>query len=131
MAKNNLLLFLCVSFILTSIVSIVCDANDENGELHIVYMGSLPNGAYSPTSHHLGMLQQVVDGNDASNHLIRSYKRSFNGFAAMLTNQQREKLTNMEGVVSIFPSKTLQLQTTRSWDSKNQSKETKLMRVML
>lgn len=93
---------------------------DDNPKLHIVYMGSLPNKRpYSPTSHHLNLLQQVVDdgrSNSANYSLIHSYKRSFNGFAAMLSNQQREKLAQMEGVISVFPSKTLQLHTTKSWD---------------
>ncbi|KAF1897685.1 hypothetical protein Lal_00032442 [Lupinus albus] len=79
-------------------------------------MGSLPKTPYSPTSHHLSMMQKVFDENDAKNSLIHSYKRSFNGFAAMLTNQQKEKLSKMEGVVSVFPSINLQLHTTRSWD---------------
>ncbi|OIV89156.1 hypothetical protein TanjilG_26019 [Lupinus angustifolius] len=34
----------------------------------------------------------------------------------MLTNQQKEKLSQMECVVSVFPSRNLQLHTTRSWD---------------
>ncbi|KAF1898267.1 hypothetical protein Lal_00033033 [Lupinus albus] len=61
-------------------------------------------------------MKQVFVGNDAINSLIHSYKRSFNGFVAMLTNQQKEKLSHMEGVVSVFPSRNLQLHTTRSWD---------------
>ncbi|KAK4479774.1 hypothetical protein RD792_015309 [Penstemon davidsonii] len=47
---------------------------------------------------------------------VRSYTRSFNGFAAYLTPQEQEKLADHEEVVSVFPSKTFQLQTTRSWD---------------
>ncbi|XP_057720862.1 subtilisin-like protease SBT4.8 isoform X2 [Arachis stenosperma] len=84
--------------------------------LHIVYMGSLPKNNYSPTSHHLSMLQQITNDNDATNHMVRSYYKSFNGFAAMITNQEREKLKKMEGVISVFPSKSLKPQTTRSWD---------------
>ncbi|KAF1898012.1 hypothetical protein Lal_00032774 [Lupinus albus] len=79
-------------------------------------MGSLPKTQYSPTSHHLSIMQRVFDGNDPTNSLIHSYKRSFNGFTAMLTNRQKEKLSQMEGVVSVFPSRNLQLHTTRSWD---------------
>ncbi|KAF1898213.1 hypothetical protein Lal_00032979 [Lupinus albus] len=94
----------------------MCDAVDDNPKLHIVYMGSLPNTPYAITSKHLSMMQQVFNDNDATNSLIHSYKRSFNGFAAMLTNQQKEKLSQMEGVVSVFPSKNFQLYTTRSWD---------------
>ncbi|KAK6139278.1 hypothetical protein DH2020_026979 [Rehmannia glutinosa] len=48
--------------------------------------------------------------------LVRSYKRSFNGFAAYLTDQEQEKLAGHEKVVSIFPSTTFYPQTTRSWD---------------
>jgi hypothetical protein len=81
-------------------------------------MGSLPRDepSYSPTSHHLSMLQQVIYGSDIKNRLIQSYKRSFNGFSAILNDQQREKLVGMKGVVSVFPSQEYHLQTTRSWD---------------
>ncbi|KAK9757249.1 hypothetical protein RND81_01G151600, partial [Saponaria officinalis] len=48
--------------------------------------------------------------------LIRSYGRSFNGFSAKLTQQEIENLKSVNGVVSVFPSRTLELQTTRSWD---------------
>lgn len=48
--------------------------------------------------------------------MVRSYKRSFSGFAAKLTDHERQKLASMEDVVSVFPGRTLQLYTTRSWD---------------
>ncbi|CAL0328180.1 unnamed protein product [Lupinus luteus] len=115
MVERSFILF-CASFILACTLFTKCDVGDDNPKLHIVYMGSLPKIQYSPTSHHLSIMQQVFDGNDATNSLIRSYKRSFNGFAAMLTNQQKAKLSQMEGVVSIFLNKNLQLHTTRSWD---------------
>ncbi|KAM1811872.1 hypothetical protein PS1_028773 [Malus domestica] len=47
---------------------------------------------------------------------MRSYKRSFNGFVAKLTDQERERLANTKGVVSVFPSTTYKLQRTRSWN---------------
>ncbi|KAJ1415404.1 Peptidase S8/S53 domain [Sesbania bispinosa] len=116
MAKHNFLLNFFLPFILLS-NPLVCDASESaNSKLHIIYMGALPRGEYSPTSHHLSLLQQVIDNGDIASHFVRSYKRSFNGFVAKLNDQQREKLANMEGVVSVFPSKTLHLQTTRSWD---------------
>uniref|UniRef100_A0A7N0UK87 Uncharacterized protein n=1 Tax=Kalanchoe fedtschenkoi TaxID=63787 RepID=A0A7N0UK87_KALFE len=71
-------------------------------------MGSLPKGDYSPANHHNSIIQKVVTD--------RSYGRAFNGFAAWLTDHEREKLTNMSEVLSIFPSRTLVLHTTRSWD---------------
>ncbi|MED6200976.1 hypothetical protein PIB30_090466 [Stylosanthes scabra] len=54
---------------------------------------SLPNGDYSPNFHHLSMLQQTThDNNNVNLHMVRSYHRSFNGFAAMITDQQRKML---------------------------------------
>ncbi|KAE9622114.1 putative cucumisin [Lupinus albus] len=115
MVRHSSIIFY-ISFITLYFNFSTCDASDDNPKLYIVYMGSLPKTPYSPTSHHLSMMQKVFDENDAKNSLIHSYKRSFNGFAAMLTNQQKEKLSKMEGVVSVFPSINLQLHTTRSWD---------------
>ncbi|CDP16241.1 unnamed protein product [Coffea canephora] len=61
-----------------------------------------------------------------SNLYVRSYTRSFNGFAANLTKQEQRKLAVIyevltkyaarDDVVSIFPCKRLQLHTTSSWD---------------
>ncbi|MBA0853222.1 hypothetical protein Goshw_014979 [Gossypium schwendimanii] len=45
-----------------------------------------------------------------------SYKRSFNGFAAKLTNEEAKKLSSFKGVASVFPRKVFHLHTTRSWD---------------
>ncbi|KAF7833336.1 subtilisin-like protease SBT4.3 [Senna tora] len=103
-----------------------CDASGDGDDrkTYIIYMGSLPkvspSSSYSPTSHHLSILKQVIysGGNktDATSSLIQSYKRSFNGFAAKLTSDQRDKIAQIEGVVSVFESITLHTQTTRSWD---------------
>ncbi|KAK1591937.1 hypothetical protein Q3G72_016302 [Acer saccharum] len=99
-------------------MNILCVSTDADTDrkLHIVYMGSLVEGQYSPSSQHLTMLQEVVTTSSPENILVRSYKRSFNGFAAKLTDNEKQKLSNMNGVVSVFPSRILQLHTTRSWD---------------
>ncbi|TVU41279.1 hypothetical protein EJB05_14782, partial [Eragrostis curvula] len=52
----------------------------------------------------------------ASDRIVHSYKRSLNGFAARLSEQEAQKLSGMEGVVSVFRSKTRKVLTTRSWD---------------
>ncbi|CAI0412172.1 unnamed protein product [Linum tenue] len=57
-------------------------------------------------------LQKPRGGSD---HMLYSYKRSFSGFAAMLTSEEVQKLTRMEGVISVFPNGKMQLHTTRSW----------------
>uniref|UniRef100_A0A7N0UJX1 Uncharacterized protein n=1 Tax=Kalanchoe fedtschenkoi TaxID=63787 RepID=A0A7N0UJX1_KALFE len=79
-------------------------------------MGSLPKGDYSPANHHKNIIQQVVKDRVGLQALHRSYGRAFNGLAAWLTDHEREKLANMSEVLSIFPSRTIVLHTTRSWD---------------
>ncbi|XP_043708285.1 subtilisin-like protease SBT4.4 isoform X1 [Telopea speciosissima] len=79
-------------------------------------MGALSKGGYSLTSQHLSILEEVLKDSSTADNFVQSYQRSFNGFAAKLNEQERKKLASKEGVVSVFPSKTLQLQTTRSWD---------------
>ncbi|KAI9114591.1 hypothetical protein K1719_014289 [Acacia pycnantha] len=115
MAKHSSIIFLaCI------VIPILCDASvdAERMKTYIVYMGSLPDEpSYSPTSHHLRMLEQVTGETEAaSSLLIQSYNRSFNGFAAKLTEEQRDKIAEMEEVVSVFPSTRLRTHTTRSWD---------------
>ncbi|KAF8010018.1 hypothetical protein BT93_J0866 [Corymbia citriodora subsp. variegata] len=90
----------------------------ETGEsqVYVVYMGGLPKQAdFLATSVHTSMLQEVV-GSHASESLVHSYSRSFHGFAAILSEDEVDKIAGMEGVVSVFPSERHQLQTTRSWD---------------
>ncbi|CAN1846630.1 Subtilisin-like protease SBT4.9 [Linum perenne] len=84
-------------------------------QVYIVYMGALPDHQYSLASH-LSLIQEVVDDSQGADLLIRSYGRSFNGFAAKLTDAEAQKLSRRNDVVSVFPSKNLQLHTTRSWD---------------
>ncbi|XP_077236864.1 subtilisin-like protease SBT4.13 [Tasmannia lanceolata] len=79
-------------------------------------MGALPEGEYMALSHHHSILQEVLSESSAADSLIRSYNRSFNGFAAKLTEEEQEKIASMEGIVSVFPSKIYKPLTTRSWD---------------
>ncbi|KAH9752072.1 subtilisin-like protease SBT4.4 [Citrus sinensis] len=118
MAKNGFLLFNFLSFILFLPMSILGGAitSQDDRKVHIVYLGSLSRGEYETSSQHQSILQEVIGDSSVENVLVRSYKRSFNGFAAKLTDRERQKLASMEGVVSVFPSRTLQLHTTRSWD---------------
>ncbi|KAG7613532.1 Peptidase S8/S53 domain superfamily [Arabidopsis suecica] len=110
-ASSSLLSCLLVLFL--SSVSAVTD----DKQVYIVYMGSLSSRAdYTPTSDHMNILQEVTGESSIEGRLVRSYKRSFNGFAARLTESERERVAKMVGVVSVFPNKKLQLQTTTSWD---------------
>ncbi|CAN6440687.1 unnamed protein product [Victoria cruziana] len=47
---------------------------------------------------------------------VYSYKYGFSGFAAKLTEGQASLLSNMPGVVSVFPNQKRKLHTTHSWD---------------
>ncbi|KAK8544355.1 hypothetical protein V6N13_056137 [Hibiscus sabdariffa] len=85
-------------------------------QIYIAYMGSLSDGDYIPTSHHFSLLQALFKQSSVEDYLIRSYRRSFNGFAAKLTDEEAKKLASFKGVVSVFPNKVYHLQTTRSWD---------------
>ncbi|PQM32924.1 cucumisin-like [Prunus yedoensis var. nudiflora] len=67
---------------------------------------------------HVNMIQNVVGSSNIEQEplLLYSYKRSFNGFAAKLTEEEAQKMTGMAGVVSVFPSGKQKLHTTRSWN---------------
>ncbi|XP_061998211.1 subtilisin-like protease SBT4.10 [Rosa rugosa] len=89
---------------------------------YIVYMGDKPkNGMPVTPDLHVNILRDIVDSsinNDIAHEdlLLHSYKRSFHGFAAMLTEQESQKLAGMDGVVSVFPSKKVSVKTTTSWN---------------
>nr|KAJ0209040.1 hypothetical protein LSAT_V11C400160470 [Lactuca sativa] len=85
-------------------------------QVFIAYMGFLPEGEYSASLHHYEILKNITSHRFASKALIRSYQKSFNGFAAYLSEEEKQKLAGYEGIVSVFPCQKLHLQTTRSWD---------------
>ncbi|OMO66690.1 hypothetical protein COLO4_30415 [Corchorus olitorius] len=110
MAKSAFLLVFDIFFILMLSLSLWSAAANEDRK------ATLPGLEYSPSSHHISILQDVVKSSSVANLLLRSYKRSFNGFAANLTNEEAKRLASMKGVVSVFPSRILHTLTTRSWD---------------
>ncbi|XVF40183.1 hypothetical protein PTKIN_Ptkin01aG0091000 [Pterospermum kingtungense] len=116
MAHFRFMLFIDISFILMLGISLSSIAAKDTRKAFIVYMGSLPDGDYSSSFNHHNILQQVINGSSMADTMIRSYRRSFNGFAAKLTEDEAKKLANMKEVVSVFPNRILHPQTTRSWD---------------
>ncbi|KAE8656789.1 Subtilase 4.13, putative isoform 2 [Hibiscus syriacus] len=86
-------------------------------QAYVVYMGSAPEDEYLTTSMQTSILQQVIKQRvSMADSLIRSYRKSFNGLATKLTDEEAEELATMQGVVSVFPNRILHLQTRRSWD---------------
>ncbi|GMJ00874.1 hypothetical protein like AT5G59100 [Hibiscus trionum] len=116
MTNSGFLLFLHISVIFMLCISFSSAAVEEHRKIYIAYLGSLPDGDYVPTSHHFSLLQALFKQSSVENYLIRSYRRSFNGFAVKLTDEEAKKLASFKGVVSVFPNKVYHLQTTRSWD---------------
>uniref|UniRef100_M1DNL1 Cucumisin n=1 Tax=Solanum tuberosum TaxID=4113 RepID=M1DNL1_SOLTU len=78
-------------------------------------MGDSPKGDLSTTSStHTSILQEALGSNRrASESLMYSYKRSFNGFVAKLTEEEKNRIANMDAVVSVFPNGRKELHTTR------------------
>ncbi|KAI6669312.1 hypothetical protein NL676_004197 [Syzygium grande] len=88
-----------------------------SNQAFIVYMGNrLKNDVSTSSPQHINMLQEITGSDVPSKHLLHSYKRSFNGFAAMLTEEEAKKMAGLEGVVSVFPNQKNKLHTTKSWD---------------
>ncbi|KAJ6415270.1 hypothetical protein OIU84_004124 [Salix udensis] len=113
MAKAGLLSLLCP--LLAAAFLVHCHASER--KVHIVYMGERRQGDSSPASTPDSMLAGIMGSSEsAKKSLVYSYGRSFNGFAARLSDEEVEKLSEMEGVVSVIPNRILKLHTTRSWD---------------
>ncbi|XP_047182022.1 cucumisin, partial [Vigna umbellata] len=82
---------------------------------YIVYMGDHSNGE-SKEYVHISMLQNILGSKFAADALLHSYKKSFNGFVAKLTEEEAVKMGGLDGVVSVLQNKKNELHTTRSWD---------------
>ncbi|XP_023553562.1 cucumisin-like [Cucurbita pepo subsp. pepo] len=119
---STTLLFLSFCFSLLFFSSF---SQEDPQKTYIVYMGSHPKGKVSTSSHHIRFLTETIGSNFAPRSLIRSYKRSFNGFVAKLTEAEAKKVSEMEGVISVFPNGKKQLHTTRSWDFMGFSEQVK------
>ncbi|KAG6433243.1 hypothetical protein SASPL_104851 [Salvia splendens] len=95
---------------------ISCRGNSSDHKVYVVYMGDLPKGGISASAYHVSLLQATLGSNRVSESLLHSYKRSFSGFVAKLSEDEKNKIASLEEVVSVFPSTKKQLLTTRSWD---------------
>ncbi|KAL6897232.1 hypothetical protein ACP4OV_006928 [Aristida adscensionis] len=66
-------------------------------------------------SYHHRLLSNALDGTSSSSaaeRVIYHYTRSLNGFAAMLTEHEKNKLAGMDGVLSIHETVLYKQQTT-------------------
>ncbi|KAJ8512572.1 hypothetical protein OPV22_003006 [Ensete ventricosum] len=90
----------------------------QKERVHIVYLGhSHGQDPLLTTKLHVKLLSTVFSRQEEpEDAIVYSYRHGFSGFAAMLNSTQASTLASLEGVISVFRSKLLQLHTTRSWD---------------
>ncbi|KAF8731813.1 hypothetical protein HU200_015752 [Digitaria exilis] len=74
-------------------------------------------GAAIAALHH-DMIGSVLldDSSNAADRVVYHYSRSLHGFAARLTEDEKNRLAGMDGVLSIHEKVVYRPQTTRSWD---------------
>ncbi|KAH6825569.1 subtilase family protein [Perilla frutescens var. hirtella] len=112
---HSTLLFLLLLLLLPLLVS--CSER----QVYIVYFGE-HSGEKTlqeiEENHHSYLLSVKETEEDAKSSLVYSYKRTINGFAALLTPHEASKLSKKEEVVSIFRShpQKYSMHTTRSWE---------------
>ncbi|KAG7956416.1 hypothetical protein I3843_11G123400 [Carya illinoinensis] len=73
-------------------------------------IGELPQGDFSGASTHYSMLGVLGSTSSAKESLIYSYGKSFNGFAAKLTD---DEVAEFSDVISVFPHQKLKLHPKR------------------
>lgn len=95
-----------------------CQVGISAKEVYVVYAGE--HGGLLPEEvtdiHHSMLVSVKGNADEARESLLYSYKHSFNGFAAHLSPGEASAISEMEGVISVFPSKNRRMHTTRSWD---------------
>ncbi|KAG0498883.1 hypothetical protein HPP92_003574 [Vanilla planifolia] len=74
---------------------------------YIVYLGDQPHPSFDAVGHHHRLLSEILEG---------CYTLSMNAFAARLTDEEAGRVAQLDGVVSVFPSRPRRLHTTRAWD---------------
>ncbi|KAE8715569.1 CO(2)-response secreted protease [Hibiscus syriacus] len=88
-------------------------AADEDG-VYIVYMGAPASSKGSLRDDHTQLLDSLLKRKKDA--LVHNYKKSFSGFAVLLSAEEANSIAESPGVVSVFPDPVLELHTTRSWD---------------
>ncbi|KAH0724302.1 hypothetical protein KY284_000167 [Solanum tuberosum] len=71
-------------------------------------------GAKGSSDDHIHLMSSLTTRR--KNAVVHSYKNSFSGFAARLSDDEAQSIAQHPGVVSVFPDPVFQLHTTRSWD---------------
>ncbi|XP_060195680.1 subtilisin-like protease SBT5.6 [Lycium barbarum] len=118
--KNNHIIFLLSLFFMILNGFVSCS---EETKVYVVYLGehSGEKTLKEIEDHHCSFLHSVkgtTSKEDVRASLVHSYKNVINGFSALLTPQEADMISGMEGVISVFHSDPHEIKphTTRSWD---------------
>ncbi|XP_022941974.1 cucumisin-like [Cucurbita moschata] len=115
-ASSSLIFKLVVLNLVCCLLASSFDSGNDGRKVYIVYLGNKREDTASTPSHHTRMLEETIGSTFAPEALLHSYKRSFNGFVVRLTEEEAQKISAKEGVVSVFPNEKKHPHTTRSWD---------------
>ncbi|KAL6897236.1 hypothetical protein ACP4OV_006932 [Aristida adscensionis] len=132
MARSSLLLLFALCVLFFSHASAVYnhgaagpDAAGDGTKVYIVFTERQPTAAElseeeagaAVESFHHGLLGDVLDGSSsAPDRVVYHYSRSLHGFAARLTEEERNRLAGKDNVLSIHERVVYRPQTTRSWN---------------
>ncbi|KAF5750494.1 subtilase family protein [Tripterygium wilfordii] len=114
---QNILVLIIITLHLVEATVLVHGSTYDERKPYIVYMGESPEAHISAVDqHHNLLLSAIGEENVARKSRIYSYVKSFNGFAARLLPHEAKRLSDEDGVISVFKSTQRKLHTTRSWD---------------
>ncbi|CAK8560925.1 unnamed protein product [Lathyrus sativus] len=90
----------------------------EQKNFYIVFLEAHPVSREKAVETHLNILSAVKQSShvEAKESIVYSYTKSFNAFAAKLSEDEADKLSAMNEVLSVFPNQYRKLHTTRSWN---------------
>ncbi|KAJ1414184.1 Peptidase S8/S53 domain [Sesbania bispinosa] len=121
MAMKNIISSTCLMLLFLLLLPLA-SCNKINKQIYVVEFREESTGGDKTlheveNTHHSYLLSVKESEEEAQASLLYSYKHSINGFAALLTSKEANKLSEMEGVVSVHKSrpKMYSLHTTRSW----------------
>ncbi|KAJ9557724.1 hypothetical protein OSB04_012338 [Centaurea solstitialis] len=88
----------------------------DGGGRRIWVTPEVDGSGYADDDFWVSPMVELGDQWDGAKYMLQRYTKSFHGFSARLTKEEAQKLSGMEGVVSVFPSRKHKLATTSSWD---------------
>ncbi|KAL8142196.1 hypothetical protein V2J09_015228 [Rumex salicifolius] len=101
----------------TTTALVVAHEDPHQKNFYIVYLGDRPVNEASAAQSHVNLLTKLKGSEDtARESIVYSYHRTFNAFAAKLSENEANTLSVMDGVLSVFKNRYHKLHTTKSWD---------------